>query len=189
MIDTGPSSKYLELAASTRADLVGVMRRGDRPDPGALEGWEYRGLNTARWARRAGADRFVKGFVGGRGYNRRIRRGSRTGPWLPSDQPEPEPFAFFSVEPVDPESRENRYLNALLFDYSAYASGPLDPAGGIRDYAVTLDDAHDLLLGHAFVALGRARLHATFFVLERLRRAPANAASASTETTRAPLLE
>ena len=73
---------------------------------------------------------------------------------------------------VDPEARDNRYLNSLLLDYSTHAKGALDPAGRLRDHLVTLDEEHTLLLGHAFLALGALRVPATFFVLERLRPAP-----------------
>ena len=174
MSDTGPvpSTHAHEVANLTRSDLGGRMRQGHRPDPTVLAGWEYLGINTARFLRTAGADRFVKGFQTGYGYNRRVGRGSRTDPWLPPGEPEPEPFAFYSVAPVDPTARDNRYLNALLLDYGTYAANPVDPAGRIRDYLVALDDAHDLLLGHAFVAVGRARIAATFFVIERFREQP-----------------
>lgn len=175
MTEEAPSSRFLHLAAAPKAELIAAMRRGGRPDPSALAGWEYRGLNTAWWIRLAGADRFVKGFGHDRGYNRRVRRGRRSDPWLPPNGDEPKPFAFFSVAAVDPESRDNRYLNALLFDYSTYATGPIDPAAAIRDYAVALDDSCDLVLGHAFAAIGSVRLHATFFILERLRPAPPDA--------------
>lgn len=168
----GPSRTFLDLAASPASDLASHMRRGRKPLQARLEGFEYRGLNTAGSLRVAGTDRFVKGFVGDRGYNRRIRRGPRTGPWLPASGPEPAPFAFFAVDAVDPEATDNRYLNALLLDYAPFARGRLDPAGRLRDYLVTIGGDDDLLLGHAFVAVGRWRVAATFFVLERLRRAP-----------------
>jgi hypothetical protein len=175
MREGAPSSRFLDLARGSKAELVAAMRRGIRPEPGALAGWEYRGLNTATWIRVAGADRFVKGFAHDRGYNRRVGRGQPSDPWLPQNGDEPEPFAFFGVDPVDPESRDNRYLNALLFDYSRYATGPVDPAAPLRDYAVAIDDSCDMLLGHAFAAIRNARLHVTFFVLERLRLAPSEA--------------
>ncbi len=173
MTDSGPSPAFLELADRSSTALRAAMRRGDRPDPTSLEGWEFRGLNTARWMRLAGADRFVKGFAPGRGYNRRVERGHRTEPWLPHGGEARAPWAPFAVTPVDAEAVDNRYLQALLLDYGAVARGPLDPAGRIRDYLVTVHEANGLLLGHAFVALGRTRLHATFFVLEPLRPAPA----------------
>ncbi|MGI8759027.1 MAG: hypothetical protein ACR2K0_06940 [Acidimicrobiales bacterium] len=174
MSDTAgvPSASMLEVADLPAAELVRRMRRGRRPDPAVLTGWEYLGLNTAPWLRAAGADRFVKGFAGGHGYNRRVRRGARTTPWLATGAPEPEPYAFYRISPVDPTATDNRYLHALLLDYGPYATARLDPAGPLRDYLVAVDDSSDLLLGHAFVAVGRLRLPATFFVLERFRRGP-----------------
>lgn len=146
------------------------MHRGELPDPARFGGREHRGLNTAPWMRVAGVDRFVKGFHEGRGYNRRVPRGRRTDPWLPVQGEDPPSFAPFTVDPVDPEARHNRYLHALLLDYGALAQS-LDPAGRIRDYLVGVRGT-DLLLGHAFVAIGRRELHATFFVLEPFRPYP-----------------
>jgi hypothetical protein len=167
-----PSERALELAGLAGSELTQRMYRGRPPDPSALAGWEYLGLNTARWLSAAGADRFVKGFAEGYGYNRRVRRGARTEPWIDAREREPAPFAFYRVADVDATARDNRYLNSLLLDYSAYASGAVDPAGRIRDFLVAVDDAHELLLGHAFLAVGRLRVSATFFVIERFRRQP-----------------
>ncbi|CAA9263357.1 MAG: hypothetical protein AVDCRST_MAG50-2886 [uncultured Acidimicrobiales bacterium] len=58
-------------------ELLRRMRRGRGPEPSLLAGWEYLGLNTAPWLRRVGADRFVKGFADGYGYNRRVPGRSR----------------------------------------------------------------------------------------------------------------
>lgn len=170
--EPAPSPRFLDLANRPNDELESVMLRGQMPDPSALSGLEYRGLNTASWLRIAGTDRFVKGFAGDHGYNRRIQRGSSAGPWLPESGVEPEPFAFFGVAGVDPESPDNRYLRALLLDYSKYSRSAFDPAQRLRDYLVAVDGDDTLLLGHAFVAFGRARVKATFFVLERLRARP-----------------
>jgi hypothetical protein len=72
------------------------------------------------------------------------------------------------VGDVDPTSRDNRYLDALLLDCGALA-GPMNAVGAIRDDVVALDGGNDLLLGRAFLTAGPVLLHATFFVLERLR--------------------
>lgn len=166
------SARAREVADLSKTELMRRMRQGQQPDPSLLAGWEYLGINSARFMRSAGADRFIKGFEDGHGYNRRVRRGPRTDPWLQAGGPEPDPFAFYSVCAVDATERDNHYLNALLLDYGAYSSSWLDPAGRIRDYLVALDDRHDLLLGHAFVAIGPARLPVTFFVIERFREQP-----------------
>lgn len=169
---TVPSGRALELAGLPRSELTLRMRRGRRPDASVLAGWEYLGLNTARWLGMAGADRFVKGFQNGYGYNRRVRRGARTAPWINPGEREPEPYAFYRVADVDATAWDNRYLNALLLDYGSYASSALDPAGRIRDFLVAVDDSHELLLGHAFLAVRSVRLSATFFVIERFREQP-----------------
>ena len=170
--EPAPSAAFLDLAGAGTGRLRREMLGGRRPDRAQLAGFEFRGVNTATWIRAAGADRFVKGFTTDDGYNRRVPKGPLTDPWLPPFRPEPQPFAPFAVRDVDPEAVDNRYLESVLLDYGPHASGPLDPAGRLRDYLVTLNDDHSLLLGHAFLAFGPLRLPATFFILERLRPAP-----------------
>jgi hypothetical protein len=166
---TEPSPLFLRIAADSPSALADRMRTSPSPDRASLAGWEYRGINTAGWLRALGADRFIKGFADGYGYNRRVRRGPRTSPWLANRGPEPKPFGFYAITPVHRGGADDRYPNALLLDYSAFARR-IDPTGSIRDYLVTLDESEDLLLGHAFAAIGHARVHASFFVLERLRQ-------------------
>lgn len=162
---------FEELCTTSTSGLTAYMRRGVRPDQRALSGYEYRGRNTARWLMVAGADRFIKGFSGAYGYNRRIKR-SAPDTWLTPGAPEPEPFAFFAVQPVDAEARDNRYLNALLLDYGQHATKRVDPGRTLRDYLVAFDDSHEVLLGQAFIAVGKLRPSPTFFALQRLRRIP-----------------
>jgi hypothetical protein len=169
------ASPYLRLAALPARELERLLLRGDTPDPERLAGWEFRGLNTPRWARLAGIRKFIKGFdkdAGGQlfGYNLPVRQNRLDEPW---EVKKPERFGFYRVDPVDATRRDNAYLHALLLDYGRGGNRPLDPVRGLRDYLVRVErGSDDLLLGKAFYALGPLRVPASLFVLERLR--PAN---------------
>ena len=174
-----PSERMLALAASSRRELDLTFLRGHTPDLDQLVGWEFRGVNTPRWARLAGIKKFVKGFErreagpGGAavvvGYNRPARQNRLEAPW----QVGARRFGWYRVELVDPTARDNAHLHAVLLDYSRGDNRPLDPSRGLRDYLVQVDpDDPDLYLGVAHYALGGARLPVSYFVLERMRRAP-----------------
>lgn len=170
------SPRYLELGRLGQAELEALMRRGTRPDPEHLVGWEFRGRNVAWWAERSPILQFVKGFyrdAAGRvwGYNEPVRQDGLDAPWsaLPSEA-DPKRFGFYRVEPVDPASRDNEYLQALLLDYGRGRNPLWEPARVLRDYLVRIDpDSDDLLLGKAYLALGPARVATNFFLLERHR--------------------
>ena len=78
-------------------------------------------------------------------------------------------WAKFTVAPVDPAAIDNRCLHALLLDYGAVASPEPGIPGRLRDYLVrVVPGSHELLLGHAFLAAGPARITIGWFALERL---------------------
>ena len=75
--------------------------------------------------------------------------------------------------PVDPASRDNVHLDALLLDYGRGQNPLLDASKVLRDYLVRIDpDSDDLLLGKAYLALGPTRVPSNFFLLERHRPTP-----------------
>jgi hypothetical protein len=172
-----PTAAALALERASRAELELVMVRGATPDLDALVGWELRGINHPSWARLAGIKKFVKGFFraeDGRvmGYNSPVVQNVLDGRWRtrPSDTA-PKRFGFYEVAPVDPTSRDNAYLHAVLLDYGRGGNKRWDPTRGIRDYLVQVDPANpDLFLGKAYFALGPLRVHSNYFILERFRR-------------------
>jgi hypothetical protein len=184
-----PSAAALALARAPRPELERAMLRGTAPELAALVGWEFRGINATPdgappLARLAGIQKFVKGMFragDGRdgpdqvmGYNCPVVQNVLDGRWQtrPSDA-EPRRFGFYTVAPVDPTRRDNRYLHALLLDYGRGGNPAWDPSRGLRDYLVQIDaDNPDLLLGKAYAAIGPARVPVGYFVLERWRRAP-----------------
>ena len=73
------------------------------------------------------------------------------------------------MTPVDPATIDNRYLHALLIDYSAPAEPERGIPGHLRDYLVrVVPDSDDLLLGRAFLAVRSRRIPIGWFALEPL---------------------
>jgi len=170
-----PSARYLELASSSPSALEESFLRGSMPDLDALVGWEFRGMNVGRLPQVARIRKFVKGFERRDqdkvfGYNRPVKQNRASAPWHAGDRR----FGWYRVTPVDPTARDNTYLHAALLDYGRGENPLWDPSRGLRDYLVQVEAGdRDLYLGKAFYALGPARLPLSFFVLERLRPAPA----------------
>ena len=178
-----PSARYLELGETKPAELERVFLRGSTPAMAELAGWEFRGMNQPAWARLAGIKKFVKGFedraakdAGANtsvfGYNSPAVQNALTDDWITKPEGESaKRFGFYTVKRVDPTSKDNRYLHAVLLNYGEGGNGRFDPTRGLRDYLVQVDPNNpNLLLGKAFYALGPARIATNFFILERLRR-------------------
>jgi hypothetical protein len=175
MVNPVPASRdYLELIGRRPRELRRLMAIGERPDPAALAGYEYRGTNTPPSARLLGIRRFVKGFRTApdgsvTGYNKRVRGSDLSAPWTTTTMRGLGEFGFFTVASVDPEVRDNRHLNALLLDYGAGANPRIDISRVLRDYLVRVDrGSDDVLLGQAYAAIGPSRIMLGHFVLERL---------------------
>lgn len=171
------SAEYLRLGGLGWDELEAVWVRGERPEVEAIAGWEFRGLNCGTALHAAlPFQKFIKGFYrapggGFRGYNVPVVQDGPRAAWVarPRDD-EPKRFGFFAVGPVDPESRDNAHLRALLLDYGRAPNPLLDPSKGLRDYVVRVArGSDDLLLGKALYALGPARVPVGFFLLERHR--------------------
>jgi hypothetical protein len=167
-----------------RSELERAIQRGVTPDVAALVGWEFRGINCTPQgappvARLLGVQKFIKGMFragDGRamGYNCPVVQNVLDGRWhtRPSDEA-PRRFGFYQVAPVDPTSRDNAYLHALLLDYGRGGNRAWDPTRGLRDYLVQVDaDQPDLFLGKAYYAIGAARPAIGYFVIERFRPGP-----------------
>jgi hypothetical protein len=180
-----PSTPYRELVSLDDASLESIFKDAAGPAPEALAGFEWRGFNTPFWTRLLGVQKFIKGFAttGGtsqtpsvEGYNVRVSQGGLDTPWAQKPSASnPRLFGFFTVEPVDTTSRDNRYPRATLLDYGASRRNrwylPDDLTMKVlRDYVVQPDPQNpDLMLGKAYIALGPFRLYSNFFVIERLR--------------------
>ena len=167
-----PTAEYLALVAQPQRDLRRRMLNGKPPVADDLIGREYRGTNMpATTSRVLGIRRFIKGFDQTDdgtviGYNRRVRGDDLATAWTASAWKGKPRFGYFTVTPVDPLARDNRYLNALLLDYGTGLNGPRDPTAILRDYLVQTESG--LLLGHAFFAIGPLRIPVGFFALEPL---------------------
>ncbi len=177
-----PTTAALALEQASWTELEATFLNGSMPDPDALVGWEFRGINRFPLPRlhlpeMLGIKKFVKGFFrteDGRvmGYNCPVVQNVLDGRWhtKPSDTA-PKRFGYYEVAAVDATRRDNYYLHAVLLDYGRGGNQPWDPTSGLRDYLVQVDPANpDLLLGKAYYALGPARVRSNFFILERHRR-------------------
>jgi hypothetical protein len=162
------------------AELEDVFQRGSTPALSSITGWEWRGLNTPPWFRLLGIKKFMKGFFRDEsgqvyGYNCPVEQNGLHEPWIARpDDANPRRFGFYTVGPVDPTARDNRYLHALLLDYGKGNNPRFDASAGLRDYLVQVDAGNpDVLLGKAYYAAGPLRLPThSFFILERHRRGP-----------------
>src|SRR5215217_3340770 len=160
-----PSTEYRDLARRSRSELERVLVRGDTPSADALTGCEYGGWNRPPHLGFLGIRKFIKGFFRTEddrhfGYNTPARQDGLDHGWSASPSAEePKRFAYYRVTPVDTEGRDNRYLHALLLDYSRGGNATLDVSRVIRDFLVRVEPGSDeLLLGKAYLALGPARL-------------------------------
>lgn len=170
------SQAYARVAALGLGALEDLFVRGDTPALDALPGWEWRGLNLGPIAPFTPFQKFIKGFYRDAagdvwGYNIPVVQDGPARAWRarPSEDA-PRRFGFYRVDRVDPTSRDNAYLHAVLLDYGRGRNPLLDVTKGLRDYVVRVErGSDDLLLGKAYYALGPARVPAGFFLLERRR--------------------
>lgn len=103
------------------------------------------------------------------GFNKSVSGSDLSTPWTPRPQRDGRiAFAPFTVSDVDPEARDNRYVDALLLDYGAVPEPEIGIPGRLRDYLVRVEPgSDDLLLGQAFLAWGDRRVPVGWFALER----------------------
>jgi hypothetical protein len=171
-----PSQSQLALEQMPMGVLEKVFQRGVMPNLDDLVGWEFRGvnhlpLNALPVANLLGIKKFVKGFFrteDGRvmGYNSPVKNNALDGRWHVAEKK----FGYYEVAPVDPTSRDNKYLHAVLLNYGKGDNPAIDPSQVLRDYVVQVDPNNpDLFLGKAYGAFGPLRIPTNFFILERFR--------------------
>jgi hypothetical protein len=103
------------------------------------------------------------------GYNKQVVGAELDLPWTVRRQRDGrEAYAFFEVKPVDPDGIDNRYSDALLFDYGSAPKPEPGLAARLRDYVVRVSTgSDDVLLGRAFLAAGRRRIPVGWFAIQR----------------------
>ena len=173
------SPVYQRLCRARPATLERLLVGGETPALAGLVGYEYRGYNLAPQLALLGIRKFIKAFFvtpAGAiyGCNTPVMQNGLTGPWCARPaEAAPRRYAFFRVAPVAAAARDNAYLHAPLLDYGRGGNPLYDPSRFLRDYLVRcIPRSDDLLLGKAYLALGPARVAATFFLLERRRPLP-----------------
>ena len=173
------SPRYLELAARSKGELDAVFAAGSPPDAAALTGFEFRGYNQPRAAALLGIRKFIKAFYLDRsgqpfGCNTPVAQNGLAAEWLPKPSAEqPKRYAFFRVEPADPDAPDGQRHGAVLLDYGRGGNHAYDIARILRDYLVRVEPgSDDLLLGKAYFTVAGARLASAFFLIERYRPLP-----------------
>lgn len=170
------SSRYTELAAKSKRELEAVFAAGSAPDVSAMIGFEFRGYNQPRTAALLGIRKFIKAFYldrSGRpfGCNTPVVQNGLREEWVAKPSAErPKRYAFFLVEPADPDAADESERGAALLDYSRGGNRAYDIARILRDYVVRVEPgSDDLLLGKAFFVVAEKRLAHSFFLIERYR--------------------
>jgi hypothetical protein len=170
------SAAYTELAGRSKRDLDAVFAAGSPPDVRALTGFEFRGYNQPRAAALLGIRKFIKAFYldgSGRpfGCNTPVAQNELDQEWIARPSAErPRRYAFFLVEPADPDAPDELRRGAAFLDYGRGGNRAYDIARILRDYLVRVEPGSDeLLLGKAFFVVARTRLAHSFFLIERYR--------------------
>jgi hypothetical protein len=129
--------------------------------------------------------KFIKAFYFDRsgqpfGCNTPVAQNGLAGEWLPRPSAEqPKRYAFFRVEPADPDASAGPRHSAALLDYGRGGNRAHDVSRILRDYLVRVEPgSDDLLLGKAYFVIAGARLASSFFLIERYRPLPDAAALA-----------
>lgn len=170
------SSRYTELAAKSKRELEAVFAAGSAPDVSAMIGFEFCGYNQPRTAALLGIRKFIKAFYldrSGRpfGCNTPVVQNGLREEWVTKPSAErPKRYAFFLVEPADPDAADESKRGAALLDYGRGGNRGYDIARILRDYVVRVEPgSDDLLLGKAFFVVAEKRLAHSFFLIERYR--------------------
>ena len=176
----GERYDFVSLCLAETTELEQVLRRGIQPDMATLAGWEFRGYTLTQLSTVAGIAKFKKGFfkedpgrdpaLGIAGYNVACHPNTLGEPWIEKTKKgEPIHHGYFDVYPVSLTDADNRYPNALLFNYGTSPKNlGIDPERILRDYVVQVYEGQpDLLVGKAYFAFGKVRIFMSFFVLER----------------------
>lgn len=171
------TSSFERLARASDRELQALFVASPAPPFDDLVGFQWRGYNTDPNLRFLGLRKFIKAFFraehGDEGCNVRVEQNDLAGSWLPRMRGgKVDAFAFYLVAPQDERRRFAPNPRALVIDYGASPRNPwYHVERTIRDYLVRpLPQEPDVLLGRAWVGVGRAGVTASFFVLDRLGR-------------------
>lgn len=172
-----------DIAALDDPALEQLMLRGATPSIPSIAGWEFKGRNISAFSAAINLRRFIKGFrpVPPGEENPQIIDGYNLWAWQHRGMEQPwreiKKFGktwrhgFYKVRPVEPDSIDNKYPNALLIDYSLAKNPIYHPSRNLRDYFTQVYPGNpDLYVGAVFAALGDLRLFTGYFVMERLQQ-------------------
>jgi len=169
------------LRSESRAQLRARILGGHPVDPGALEGWAYRGtsLGLPRFVEKLTWKTFQKTFwrepASGRllGWNVRLEQDGLEAPSRPK-QKNGAPVTTWHYEVIEPKGvpMPTGFDRGLIIDYGRARNPLLDTIRVTKDPLVAVEPGNsDLLLGVSYLSLGGLCLETpTYFILEREHR-------------------
>jgi len=170
------------LRGASRAELRARILDGHAVDPGALEGWAYRGtsLGLPRLVERLTWKTFQKTFYrqpgSGRlvGWNVRLKQDGLDAPSRPRRTRDGAPVTTWHYEVIPPDGvpMPRGFDRGLVIDYGRGINPPLDPIRWNKDPLVAVEAGRsELLLGVTYAVVGGLCVETpTYFLLERERR-------------------
>ena len=174
------TSTFDRLCRADERTLAELFASAPPPTFDAINGFWWRGFNTQARLRLLRLRKFIKAFFrderGDEGCNIKVAQNDLTQPWLPRLRGgRLQPFAFYTVHAQDERTRLKANPNALVIDYAATPRNPRYHIERlILDYVVQPFDDPDVLLGRAYVGVGRARMASSFFVIGRSDKLPSD---------------
>lgn len=176
----GERYTFTTLCLASKEELESIMKLGVPPSIESLAGFEFKGYNTFNLTDILGIRKFKKGFFKPKhslhpgiqleGYNVKVVQNMLGEPWIPVLKKNKKIIhGYYVVYPVSLKEIDNYYPNALLLNYGLSKLNPIyDPSRLLRDYLVQVyENNPDLLVGKAYISLGKLRKFVSFFVLER----------------------
>jgi len=155
--------------------LKALMNKGKEPSKEFLDGHLFRGLNVGFLPRLIGRRKFIKSFYKKRGLfligsNLRVKQNDPDEEYiklLKGGGPRPE--GYFLVESAKDNTKWNHYQDAAFLSYGRGNNAWYQPAKLLRDYLVNpFPENGNILLGHAYFAIGPFQVSFGFFVLEKV---------------------
>lgn len=176
----GSRYNFERLIAAPLKTVEDIFQRGTMPKLNELAGWEFQGRNLSFVSIFLRIRRFTKGFTplpeGAHdptvidGYNILIKqKGGHDKPWIPwTRNGVPLKHGFFKVHTAPPGSIDDKYPQAIFFDYAEGVNPWWHPGRRLKDYTVQVyPDDPTLLVGKAYFALGSLRIFGGHYLMRR----------------------
>lgn len=166
------SKQALALWESSNSELKSLMESSQKPEKEYLAGSEFMGLNVGFITKVIKRTKFIKSFYMNAGElmgnNFMVEQNDPAGHYHKlNNDGRPKAEGYFLVES---NPAWNHYSDTAFLDYGKGGNKWYQPVKLLRDYLnmVMVYSSPDILLGHAYLALG-LKVSVGFFVLERIK--------------------